>query len=70
MRITEAQATNPLWQALRRHYTERLAQLRMDNDNTALGDRETAVLRGRIAECRAFLDLDSPEPEAIRVQGM
>jgi|688.fasta_scaffold00571_18 hypothetical protein len=70
MKITEAQSTNPLWQALRAHYTTRLAQLRMDNDNTALSEKETAVLRGRIAECRAILDMDSPEPEAITVQGM
>jgi hypothetical protein len=70
MKLNDAQALNPLWQALRAHYTTRLAQLRMDNDNTALSEKETAVLRGRIAECRAILDMDSPEPEAITVQGM
>lgn len=70
MRINDAQALNPMWQALRAHYTTRLAQLRIDNDNPALGDLETAVLRGRIAECRALLDMDSPEPDAITVQGM
>lgn len=70
MKINETQATNPLWQALRAHYVERLARLRSDNDNAALSEHETAALRGRIAECKALLDLDSPEPEAITVQGM
>ena len=70
MKINETQATNPLWQALRAHYVERLARLRTDNDNAALSEYETAALRGRIAECKALLDLDSPEPEMITVQGM
>ncbi len=70
MKINDAQALNPMWQALRAHYTARLAQLRIENDNPALSEKETTVLRGRIAECRALLDMDSPEPEAITVQGM
>lgn len=70
MRLTEAQQTNPLWQQLRRHYTDRLAQLQADNSNVALSEKDTAVLRGRIAECRALLEMDSPEPEEIRVGGM
>lgn len=70
MRLTDAQQTNPLWHVLRAHYAERLAQLRMDNDNTALTEKESAVLRGRIAEVKAFLDMDSPEPEQITVSGL
>jgi len=70
MRLNDAQALNPLWQALRAHYTARLSQLRTENDNPALSEKETAALRGRIAECRAILDMDSPEPEEISVQGM
>ncbi len=69
MRLTEAQTTNPLWHALRKHYAERLAQLRMDNDNSRLSDISTAELRGRIDECKAFLAMESPEPE-ISVKGM
>jgi hypothetical protein len=70
MRLTEAQTTNPLWHQLRRHYTDRLTQLQADNSNPSLGEKDTAVLRGRIAECRALLEMDSPEPEEIRVGGM
>ena len=69
MRLSEAQTTNPLWHALRKHYAERLAQLRMDNDNSRLSDIDTAELRGRIDECKAFLAMESPEPE-ISVSGM
>jgi len=70
MRLTDAQQTNPLWQQLRRHYTDRLVQLQADNNNVALSEKDTAVLRGRIAECKALLEMDSPEPEEIRVGGM
>ncbi len=70
MRLTETQQTNPLWHALRAHYVERLAQLRTDNDNVALTERESAVLRGRIVEVRMFLDMELPEPEMITVSGL
>ncbi len=33
----------------------RLYVLRLQNDNDALGERETAVLRGRIAEVKSML---------------
>lgn len=70
MIITDAQATNPLWHALRAHYTARLAQLRAENDNPALSEKDSAVLRGRIAECKAFLSMDSQQTENITVAGM
>lgn len=70
MKLTPAQTLNPLWQTLRSHYVMRLAQLRSENDSTTLSEKDTAVLRGRIAECKAFLDMDSPDPEVIQVQGM
>lgn len=69
MKLSEAQTTNPLWHALRAHYTERLQQLRIENDNARLSDTATAELRGRIDECKAFLAMESPEPE-ISVKGM
>ncbi len=70
MRLTDTQMLNPLWSLLKKHYTERLAQLRSDNDNAALGEKESAALRGRIAEVKAFLDMDSPEPEQITISGL
>jgi hypothetical protein len=70
MRLTDTQVLNPLWTLLRAHYTERLAQLRKDNDNLALTEKDSATLRGRIAEVKAFLEMDSPEPEQITVAGL
>jgi hypothetical protein len=70
MRLTDTQVLNPLWPLLKKHYVERLAQLRSDNDNAALGEKESAALRGRIAEVKAFLNMDSPEPEQITVSGL
>lgn len=69
MRLTEAQTTNPLWHALRKHYAERLAQLRIENENLKLDAVATAALRARIDEVKQFLAMESPEPE-ISVSGM
>ena len=63
MKLNEAQTTNPLWHALRAHYTARLQQLRVENDNTRLSETATAELRGRINECKLFLEMESPDPE-------
>ncbi len=70
MRLTEAQKTNPLWHALRVQYSERLAQLRVENDNSNLDPLQTAALRARISEVKMLLDMDSPEPEEILISGM
>jgi len=69
MRLSEAQITNPLWHALRKHYTERLMQLRIENENLKLDAVATAALRARIDEVKQFLAMESPEPE-ISVSGM
>ena len=69
MKLTEAQQTNPLWHALRAHYTERLAQLRVENDNPRLDAEATALLRGRIDEVKQFIAMECPEPD-ISVSGM
>lgn len=69
MKLTEPQTTNPLWHALRAHYTERLVQLRAENDNPRLDDAATAALRGRIDEVKQFLAMELPEP-VISVSGM
>lgn len=69
MKLTESQLTNPLWHALRAHYTERLAQLRVENDNPRLDAVATAALRGRIDEIKMFIAMELPEP-VISVSSM
>ena len=64
-RVTDAERSSPLWLALRRHYEERLAALRVQND-TRKSPEETAWLRGQIAEVRSLLALDAPPPEVPR----
>jgi len=51
---------NPLWIKLRDHYQRRLEELRARNDGD-LSDKDTDKMRGRIAECKAFLNLGSPQ---------
>lgn len=69
MRLSEAQTTNPLWHTLRKHYADRLMQLRVENENLKLDAVATAALRARIDEVKQFLAMESPEPE-ISVSGM
>ena len=61
-RIDPARKTNPLWLELREHYEKRLYALRVQNDNQELDAIQTAALRARIAECKAFLSLDADLP--------
>lgn len=51
------------WTKIKLHYEARLASLRVANDNPKLTDAQTAILRGRIAECKAVLNLDKELPE-------
>lgn len=53
-----------LWVRLRKHYEERLGELRAKND-APLSAEETAAIRGRIAEIKRLLDLDAPPPEIV-----
>lgn len=69
MKLTESQLINPLWHALRAHYTERLIQLRVENDNPRLDAEATAMLRGRIDEVKQLIAMELPEP-VITVSSM
>lgn len=74
MKISPADRESAVWQRLRAHYTDRLAVLRVMND----GDNDeiaTARLRGRIAEIKYLLDLESDDDQitaqpADGMQGM
>lgn len=61
-RITPAQRMSPLWLDLSAHLRERLASLRVQNDNVNLTPEKTAVLRGRIAELNSILGLSEDRP--------
>lgn len=51
------------WSELQIHLSERLNDLRRDNDSTKLTEVETATLRGKIAEVKRLIDLDADLPE-------
>lgn len=47
-----------LWLNLKKHYEERLHNLRCKNDNGTLNEQRTAAIRGEIAMIKEFLGLD------------
>jgi hypothetical protein len=59
--IDNQRKNNPLWRELSDYYLERLSVLRAQNDAPKTND-DTAMLRGRIAECKAFLALADEKP--------
>ena len=61
MILTEGDKLNPLWISIEKHYAARLEELRSKND-APLTELETASLRGRIAEVKAFLSLGKDKP--------
>lgn len=58
-RVEAHEQTTPLWRALRDHYEQKLAALRIQNDSR-LNAEDTARLRGRIEEVKALLALSDP----------
>lgn len=52
-----------LWKRLQAHYEERLRVLRAQNDGD-MDDKQTARMRGRIAEIKGFLVLGSQDESA------
>lgn len=61
MQLTPAERQDPLWRKLAQILREQLAELRAKNDAPDLGERETAVLRGRIKQVKAILALGEEE---------
>lgn len=63
MNLLSHEVQSPLWAKLKEHCEDELAKLRERNDGN-LGDLDTARLRGRIAQIKEFLLLETPaEPE-------
>lgn len=48
------------WLVVKKHCEDRLAELRLENDND-LNERETSIIRGKIEAMKEILDLDSAE---------
>ncbi len=65
--LTDVERNSVLWERLSAHYRMRLESLRAKND-ADLPEAETAKVRGRIAEAKAFLALGEEKPE-IRSPG-
>jgi hypothetical protein len=59
--LTEQERHHPLWLKLKEHFEARLDKARIKNDGS-LSVEETARLRGRISELKAFLSLDQDLP--------
>lgn len=61
-KLTEYESMSPVWQKLQGYMEARLETLRLKNDRNR-GERDTAFLRGEIAELKFLLSLDKPQPE-------
>lgn len=68
MTLEPHELKSPLWAKLREHMERRIAQQRERNDQN-LSELETAKVRGRIAEAKEFLLLETPaEPEPDHIE--
>lgn len=61
--LTAEDRVSRTWSRLEQHLSDRLQQLRHDNDKP-LDATETAALRGRITEVKRLLALADEAPEA------
>ena len=64
--LNELERSSALWLKLKAIYEETLANHRIENDNP-LNEVETARLRGKIQQCKDFLELG--EDAALRYEG-
>lgn len=60
--LTQAERESHLWKKLMKHFEQRIANMRAQNDSD-LDERTTARVRGRIAEVRDLMNLDKPRPD-------
>lgn len=62
MTLTEKERNSELWVKLKAHLEQRMQELRESNDSD-LEPKDTAHVRGRIAECKEFIHLEEPAPK-------
>lgn len=60
-KLTEHERLNPVWPKLMKYFEARLQSLRERNDANS-DPQVTAMLRGRIAELKAVMNLDKEMP--------
>lgn len=60
--LNQADRDSGLWQRLKKHLEHRRDVLRKKNDSPLLDERATAEVRGRLAQLKELLALDSPAP--------
>jgi len=60
MTLANHEKNSPVWLKLKKHYDERLAELRAKNDSN-ITQEQTLHLRGQIAEVKYLLDLGKEE---------
>jgi len=58
MNLTVEERTSPLWRKIKEHLEARITGLRTANDGF-LDEIETARVRGRIAEAKGLINLES-----------
>jgi hypothetical protein len=63
-RLSHAEATSELWLRIQMYVNWRTSELRKLNDHDA-PERDTAHLRGRIAELKKLVDLGKPQEEGV-----
>lgn len=61
--LNEADLQSPTWIKIKKHLEERIAALRVRNDNGLLDERKTASLRGQLKEAKHLATLDKPAPQ-------
>lgn len=61
-RLTEHDKASSLWLRFKSHLEDRLADARVRNDNEALTEQQTAILRGRIKCLRGLIELGADRP--------
>lgn len=63
MNLEPHEISSPLWEKLKAHYTDKLAELRERNDQMK-PEIDTAKLRGEIRFVKEFLLLETPAGHA------
>ncbi len=56
------------WIAIKKHIQEKLKQLREENDDIDLSEKDTAGIRANIKLCKEFIDLDKEPDERIEAE--
>ncbi len=62
--LTREDIDSPTWKRVRTRLEQRLDELRIQNDRP-LSAEQTAAIRGKIAEIKFLLTMDSPSPAIV-----